>query len=92
MTNTSQFDRVLAHITDHPGCSSPEISIATRIRPSVISALLTGMARENLVVREKTNGMFRYSVSKTKPEPMPEPVNLNKMFNSLLKAARESRA
>lgn len=92
MTNTSQFDRVLAHITDHPGCSSPEISIATRIRPSVISALLTGMSRDKLVVREKSNGMFRYSVAKTKPEPKPEPVNLNLMFNRLLKAARERRA
>ncbi len=92
MTNTSQFDRVLAHITDHPGCSSPEISIATRVGPSVVAGLLTKMTRDKLVVRQKVNLLYRYRTVITKDEPKPEPVNLNDMFNSLLRSVRESRA
>jgi len=88
MTNTSQFDRVLAHITDHPGCSSPEIAAQTRIAPCVVFSLLTPMVRRKLVARKKVGGIYRYRAVKQEAEA----VNLNDLFNSLLRSARENRA
>jgi len=87
MTNTSQFDLVLAHITEHPDLSSKEISSATRIAPCVVFSLLTPMVRKNLVSRHKVGGIYRYRAVKQEAEP----VNLNAMFNSLLRSAREGR-
>ena len=92
MTNTSQFDRVLAHITDHPGCSSPEISTATCVPRSIVAGLLTQMNRNKLVIRQKVKHLYRYRAVRKKAEPKPEPVNLSAMFNSLLRSVRESRA
>lgn len=91
MTNTSQFDRVLAHITDHPGCSSPEISTATCVPRSIVAGLLTQMNRNKLVIRQKVKHLYRYRAVSKKAET-PPPVNLNAMFNSLLMAAWENRA
>ncbi len=88
MTNTSQFDRVLAHITDHPDLSSKEIAIQTRIAPCVVFSLLTPMVRRKLLARQKVGGIYRYRAVKQEAEP----VNLNHLFNSLLRSVRESRA
>ena len=92
MTTTSQFDRVLAHITDHPGCSSPEISEATKVGRSIVAGLLTQMNRKKLVIRQKVNHLYRYRAVRKKSEPQPDPVNLNETFNALLRNVRESRA
>jgi len=92
MTNTSQFDRVLAHITDHPGCSSPEISEATKVGRSIVAGLLTQMNRNKLVIRQKVNHLYRYRAVRKKAEPQPEPVNLSATFNSLLRCVREGRS
>lgn len=92
MTNTSQFDRVLAHITDHPGCCCAEISTATCVARSIVAGLLTQMNRNKLVIRKKVNHLYRYRAVCRESKPMPPPVNLHAMFNSLLMAARERRA
>lgn len=92
MTNTSQFDRVLAHITDNPGCCCSEISSATCVARSIVAGLLTQMNRNKLVIRQKVNHLYRYRAVRKKAEPAPPPVNLNAMFNSLLRTARENRA
>ncbi len=88
MTNQSQFDRVLAHITDHPDLSCTEIKTDTCIARSIVASLLTLMVRKNLVSRHKEGGVYRYRAVK---QPV-EQVNLNAMFNSLLRNAREGRA
>lgn len=87
MTNTSQFDRVLAHITDHPGCTSTDIATGTRIARSIVASLLTPMVRRNIVERQKGDGIYRYRAVKQEAEA----VNLNQLFNSLLRSVRESR-
>ena len=92
MTNTSQFDRVLAHITDHPGCCCAEISTATCVARSIVAGLLTQMNRNKLVIRQKVNHLYRYRAVRKKAEPQPEPVNLNATFNTLLRRVREGRA
>jgi len=45
------------------------------------------MVRKNLVSRHKVGGIYRYRAVKQEAEP----VNLNAMFNSLLRSAREGR-
>lgn len=92
MTNKSQFDRVLTYITDHPGSSCAEISASTCVARSIVAGLLTQMNRNKLVIRQKVDHLYRYRAVRKKAEPSPPPINLNAMFNSLLRSARENRA
>ena len=91
MTDKSRHKEVLDFITDHPSCNCVEIYTATKISRTAVAVILTRLAKDRLVIRQKVKHLYRYRAVSKKAETTP-PVNLHAMFNSLLMAARENRA
>lgn len=92
MTDKSRHKEVLDFIADHPSCNCVEIYTATKISRTAVAVILTRLAKDRLVIRQKVKHLYRYRAVRKKAEAQPKPVNLNDLFNSLLRSARENRA
>lgn len=92
MTDKSRHKEVLDFITDHPSCNCVEIYTATKISRTAVAVILTRLAKDRLVIRQKVKHLYRYRAVRKKAEAQPEPVNMSAMFNTLLRSVRESRA
>lgn len=99
MKRISYLQQIIAYIGEHPGCHSTDIIAGTGLNKSTVNGTLSRLVIDQRVRREGFEKQYRYiAVDKPaprgrfKPEPKEEGVNLNAMFNSLLRSARESRA
>ncbi|WP_314421865.1 hypothetical protein [Pseudescherichia vulneris] len=96
MNRTPQLKKVITFISDNPDCLISDVVAGTGIHRTVVSGILSRMTRERVLIRTGMKTKFRYRAAVPEPsiktEAPPEPVNLNKLFNSLLRNARENRA
>jgi len=99
MKRISYLQQILTYIAAHPGCHSTDIIAGTGLNKSTVNGTLSKLVLDQRVRREGFEKQYRYMAVDTpaprgrvKPEPKVEGVNLNAMFNTLLRNSRENRA
>lgn len=99
MKRISYLQQIITYISQHPGCHSTDIIAGTGLNKSTVSSTLSRLVIDQRVRREGFEKQYRYIAvdkpaprGRVKPEPKPDGVNINALFNSLLRSARESRA
>lgn len=99
MKRISYLQQIISYIAAHPGCHSTDIIACTGLNKSTVNGTLSKLVIDQRVRREGFEKQYRYMAvdtpaprARVKPETKCEGVNLNAMFNSLLRNARENRA